>query len=220
MFKKVFAMALIFSALSLTGCDKITGLFGGGGDPKTVANKFWAATKTGQVEKMKPFVTANSLQGDMIQNNTAKTEGEYTLGTPAIQGDKATIPTTLKDKGFNIELQTICVKENGQWRVDVPQTMMTMFGGAMAEVMKGMGEGMKKMGETMGEAVAGETKSANAAPTAGSPKTLKTGDKIQVEWHGAWYPATVLEIGSNKWKIHYEGYDNSWDEWVEPNRVK
>lgn len=212
--KKMSLLAVMLAVVSLNGCDKIMGLFGGGGDPKGVADKFWASTKTGQVEKMKPFVTSNSLQGEMMQNNTAKTEGEYTLGTPQIQGERATIPTTLKDKGFTIDLQTIVVKENGQWRVDVPQTMVTMFGGAMGEMMKGMGEslgeGMQKMGESL----------ADAGPAAGSPKTLKSGDKIQVEWHGAWYPATVLEAGGGKWKIHYDGYDNSWDEWVEAKRIK
>ena len=49
---------------------------------------------------------------------------------------------------FQVQMQTILVKEEGQWKVDAEQTMMSMFGGAMGEMMKGLGkaleEGFKK----------------------------------------------------------------------------
>jgi len=56
------------------------------------------------------------------------------------------------------------------------------------------------------------------------PVTYAKGEKVQVSWKGSWYPATVLEVGKDanlgKYKIHYDGYDASWDEWVGPDRMK
>jgi len=46
------------------------------------------------------------------------------------------------------------------------------------------------------------------------------GDKADVLWKGSWYPATVLDARGHKCFIHYDGYDNSWDEWVGPNRIR
>jgi hypothetical protein len=63
-----------------------------------------------------------------------------------------------------------------------------------------------------------------AAGDAGSAKvatSFKVGDKVQVEWHGSWYRATVIGVvAKDKWKIHYDGYDDSWDEVVGPSRIK
>ncbi len=52
------------------------------------------------------------------------------------------------------------------------------------------------------------------------PLNLKKGDKIMAEWHGKWYPATIIEAEKDRWKIHYIGYDNYWDEWVNSGRVQ
>ncbi len=45
-------------------------------------------------------------------------------------------------------------------------------------------------------------------------------DRIQVEWNGQWYPAVILKVKGNKYFIHYDGYDNSYDEWVGEKRMK
>ena len=46
------------------------------------------------------------------------------------------------------------------------------------------------------------------------------GDKADVKWKGRWYPATVITGKGNDCYIHYDGYDNSWDEWVGPARIR
>ena len=46
------------------------------------------------------------------------------------------------------------------------------------------------------------------------------GDKAQVRWKGAWYPATVLRSRGNSCYIHYDGYNQSWDEWVGAERIQ
>jgi hypothetical protein len=42
----------------------------------------------------------------------------------------------------------------------------------------------------------------------------------EVEWNGHWYDAKVVEKQAARWRIHYLGYDNSWDEWVEAKRIR
>lgn len=46
------------------------------------------------------------------------------------------------------------------------------------------------------------------------------GDAVSVKWKGSWWPAHVVQAGNNKWYIHYDGYSNSWDEWVGPGRIR
>ena len=52
---------------------------------------------------------------------------------------------------------------------------------------------------------------------------LRVGDKVQVQWHGGWYAATVLEVGTGArrgtYKISYAGLGSSWDEYVPPSRI-
>lgn len=48
----------------------------------------------------------------------------------------------------------------------------------------------------------------------------KVGDAVAVKWKGQWYPASVLQVRDGRYKIHYDQYDSSWDEWVGPNRIR
>lgn len=73
-----------------------------------------------------------------------------------------------------------------------------------------------KAGVTSG---AVETQSAPVKEVANA-KNFTKGQHVQVLWHGKWWKARVLEIGQNQWKITYDGYDSSWDEWVGPDRIR
>lgn len=47
------------------------------------------------------------------------------------------------------------------------------------------------------------------------------GSKIEVEWHGRYYPATVLATTPDgKTRIHYDGYGDEWDEDVGEDRIR
>jgi hypothetical protein len=46
------------------------------------------------------------------------------------------------------------------------------------------------------------------------------GDAVSVKWKGQWYAASVLKVTNGKYKIHYDQYDNSWDEWVGNDRIR
>ncbi|MFO1462726.1 MAG: Tudor-knot domain-containing protein [bacterium] len=58
------------------------------------------------------------------------------------------------------------------------------------------------------------------AVVVGAPGIFQIGEPVSVLWHGTWYPAHVLRTKGNKLYIHYDGYDNSWDEWVGPARYR
>jgi hypothetical protein len=61
-----------------------------------------------------------------------------------------------------------------------------------------------------------------AAASAANAQTeaFGTGDEVEVLWSGTWYKAKVLETKSGQYKIHYEGWSNSFDEWVRPTRMR
>ncbi len=62
------------------------------------------------------------------------------------------------------------------------------------------------------------------AATAAAPvvplKAARVGQRIDVEWHGSWWPAEVVSMKNGFYKIHYAGWDTEWDEWVELPRMR
>jgi hypothetical protein len=65
-----------------------------------------------------------------------------------------------------------------------------------------------------------EPKAAEKKPIEGL--SFKKGDAVMVEWKGSWWPAKIIAVqqGNKPYKIHYDGYSNSWNEWVGNNRIK
>lgn len=62
---------------------------------------------------------------------------------------------------------------------------------------------------------------APSTPTTPPPaKKLKRGDKVEVEYQGKWYKAEVIGVAGGRYRIHYDGYPDSNDEWVAPARIK
>ena len=45
-------------------------------------------------------------------------------------------------------------------------------------------------------------------------------NQAEVEWHGTWWAAEVVKTNGDRCYIHYAGWDNSWDEWVGPDRIR
>ncbi len=52
------------------------------------------------------------------------------------------------------------------------------------------------------------------------PAKYAVKDKVKAEWKGDWYPAVILKVKDNKYFIHYDGFESSWDEWVADDRLK
>jgi RNA binding activity-knot of a chromodomain len=56
---------------------------------------------------------------------------------------------------------------------------------------------------------------------AGCKRSYSVGDAVLVAWEGKDYPAHIIQAeGPAKFKIHYDGYDNVWDETVTRDRIK
>lgn len=53
-----------------------------------------------------------------------------------------------------------------------------------------------------------------------TPTDLPAGTAVEAEWHGRWYPATVRAARLGVHHIHYDGFDDSSDEWVSSRRLR
>jgi hypothetical protein len=57
--------------------------------------------------------------------------------------------------------------------------------------------------------------------TTGCKRNYGVGDHVLVDWEGNTYPAMIIAATSpTKYKVHYEGYDDIWDEVVPRSRIK
>jgi|GEM_PF-1777468 len=56
--------------------------------------------------------------------------------------------------------------------------------------------------------------------TAISQVTYAKNQKVEVEWKGKWYKATILETKGKSYKVHYDGYASSNDEVVPTSRIR
>lgn len=55
----------------------------------------------------------------------------------------------------------------------------------------------------------------------GCKRQYAIGDEVLVEWEQNVYPAKVIAVvGPTKYKVHYEGYDDIWDEVVSRERIR
>lgn len=128
-----------------------------------VAKGFWDAMNAKDIQAARSFVTKGSAGKLHIKEEDTTAGCKVDFGDIKIEDNKTTIETTMQTNDgtteFQVQMQTILVKEEGQWKVDAEQTMMSMFGGAMGEMMKGLGkaleEGFKKGFEEMGKSMAG-----------------------------------------------------------------
>lgn len=48
----------------------------------------------------------------------------------------------------------------------------------------------------------------------------KVGDKVQIESTGSWYPGKVLEVKDGQFFVAYDGWSETFNEWVGPERIK
>jgi len=60
----------------------------------------------------------------------------------------------------------------------------------------------------------------NANLEAKRSNDYRIGANVEVNWHGKWYSAKILEAKDGRHFVHYAGYDDSWNEWVPDNRIR
>ena len=51
-------------------------------------------------------------------------------------------------------------------------------------------------------------------------QSYSIGDRVEVWWEGEWYPAKIFDRQAGSYCITYVGYDRSWDECVESDRIR
>ena len=44
--------------------------------------------------------------------------------------------------------------------------------------------------------------------------------RLEVEYKGKWYKAKTIDANADKLKVHYANYDDTWDEWIGPERAR
>jgi hypothetical protein len=55
----------------------------------------------------------------------------------------------------------------------------------------------------------------------GEGSARKVGDRVEVEWKGAYKPAIITGVvAPGSYRVHFEGYDAQWDEVVTEARIK
>jgi len=154
--RKALKLACLLSLTLLAAC--------GGNDPASVADKFWDAMQDRNADEARKYMTRGSAANLQIKDSDEKYD--IHLGKVSENDDTVSIVTTLKkedDKGAVIELNTIVVKEDGQWKVDYNQTMLSMFGGAMQQMMQGLGKAMQQGARDMSKAMQESLQQANKA---------------------------------------------------------
>ena len=142
-------------------------------DQLAVAKGFWDAMNAKDIQAVRLYVTKESAGKLQIKDKDVTANCKVTFGNIKIDDNKITIDTTMQTSDgtteFEVQIQTILVKEHGQWKVDADQTMMSVFGGAMGEMMKGLGkaleEGFKKGFEKMGKSMAEGMQKSNEGMT-------------------------------------------------------
>ena len=71
------------------------------------------------------------------------------------------------------------------------------------------------------EDAAAESTDAATEPDAGDPNaTYAVGDAVDIYWGSAWWPGSIKKKDGSRYRITYQGYAESWDEWVTAARLR
>lgn len=57
-------------------------------------------------------------------------------------------------------------------------------------------------------------------PAVNAQNIFVPNQKVEVNWKGRWYKATILQTVKNDYKIYYDGYAASYDEVVPASRIR
>ena len=57
-------------------------------------------------------------------------------------------------------------------------------------------------------------------PFAAMCQSYTKGTKVQIKWENSWYKGSIIDVKGDEYKVTYDGYASSWDEWVKADRLK
>lgn len=55
---------------------------------------------------------------------------------------------------------------------------------------------------------------------AGSRADKRVGSRVEVYSEGDWYKARIIDAMRGRYRVHYYGYEGSYDEWVRPSQIR
>lgn len=146
--KLVFLMAVFLAVVVVAGCGKKS-------EQVEVAKNFWNALMDRDIERARSFATKESRGSLTLKDQDENAKVRVSFGGVEEKDGQAEVETTVhtenEGSSVDIPMQTVLIKEDGQWRVDVNLTMMSMFGGAMGAMMDNMKDSMEKMGKAMAD---------------------------------------------------------------------
>lgn len=167
-------MYVITATLTAAAC-------GAADSPGTVAEAFWTASKDGDKELAETYMVEGG-SASISEGGSGSSIGEFSLGETAVDGERATVATTVTSMGEQsmvLDFNTVLVQQDGSWKVDLDQTTDEMMrsllgttmgdlaeqmgeavGNAMGEVMEGIAEGMAEGLKSMGDALNDSLKTA------------------------------------------------------------
>jgi hypothetical protein len=178
---RLFVFAILIALLP--GC--------GGGSAVDVAGKFWDAVNDGNLEKAKKYATQETAASLTMNDDRGDAEVDVEFGASTVEGERTIIEThmvtRMGDVNQTVDMKTVLVQEDGEWKVDIINTMMSMFGGAAQEMMQGMTEAMGQTMEDMGNVMMEEMQKAFAQlGTYGTPKSPIKGEP-EMLWRASDY---------------------------------
>ncbi len=170
---------------------------------------FLEAGLAAQFDTMRSMVTQRSLEH--FKPDASQTMTRYEIQSSAAEGDKVVAPTKMLMQAGGQEQEMlmpfVIMQEDGQWKIDMAETIERLMGGSMDQVMdamKGamegignaMAEGMKQafdgIGDAMGQAMGGEQSGASDAAQFTSEEQ----------------PQNVTDNESPQWVAAYEQFNN------------
>lgn len=96
--------------------------------PHEVAEGFWAAIKTNDIPTLRKYIASRSLKKEDLATHLPSI-GNVELGKTLIEEDRAWVETSVvmrrnESESITIPLETMLIKENGQWKVLYEETVM------------------------------------------------------------------------------------------------
>ena len=113
------ALILVLAGAFLASCG------GGGKEAKAVAEEFWNAAKSGDNDAAKSYVAKASKANLRIEDQGDFWKRAFTLGNVEVNGNTAKVATLKGSGSDSMKLQTVLIKEDGAWKVNVLHTMTT-----------------------------------------------------------------------------------------------
>ena len=56
--------------------------------------------------------------------------------------------------------------------------------------------------------------------TVSTAHAQKVNEAVEIQSTGSWYPGKILKVDGDKYFITYDGWDESWNEWVTIERLR